>query len=56
MLLAGVGDAGLDVGVVDDLDLDVEGAAALSQVNAHGGSHGGKEGETGEELHCCEGC
>lgn len=54
-ILAGVGDASLDVGVADDLDLDVEGTAALSQVNAHGRSHGGNEGETGEELHCCEG-
>ena len=53
-LLARVGDAGLDVGVADDLDLDVEGTTALSQVNADGGSHGGNEGETGEELHYCE--
>lgn len=51
--LARVGDAGLDVSIADDLDLDVEGTAALSQVNAHGGSHGGNEGETGEELHSC---
>lgn len=47
----GVGDARLDGGVASGLDLDIEGAVALVEVDDNGAGNSGEAGEAGEELH-----
>lgn len=43
-----VGDAGLDGSVADHLQLHLEGRVALAEVDGHGASQGGQEGDASE--------
>lgn len=46
-----VGNAGLDGSVANHLELDIERRVALGKVDRDSAGHGGKERDTGGELH-----